>query len=70
MEGTKSAGVSMKVVNAFARSTICGSGSCTGDGQMNYIRSVAIADSGHIFTADVGNNRVQEFNANGTYLSK
>lgn len=40
----------------------------TGEGQFTTPRSMAIAPDGSIYVADSGNNRIEHFAANGTYL--
>jgi prepilin-type N-terminal cleavage/methylation domain-containing protein len=45
----------------------CASGS--GNGQFNAPSGVAIDGNGNIWVLDGGNNRVEEFNASGTYLT-
>lgn len=42
----------------------------SGDGQFNYPSSVATDGNGHVFVADMGNNRIQKFDAtNGSFLT-
>lgn len=45
-------------------------GSGSGDGQFSSPLDLAINSSGNIFVADTGNNRIQKFINNGTFLSK
>ena len=40
----------------------------TGPGQFTYPRAVAVDSEGRIYVADSGNNRVQVFNSDGTFL--
>ena len=42
----------------------------TGDGQFTQPRNLAIADDGTIYVLDSGNNRVEYFSGNGTYLGQ
>jgi DNA-binding beta-propeller fold protein YncE len=42
----------------------------SGDGQFNDPRGVAVDSHGNIFVVDSGNNRVEEFDQNGNYLSQ
>jgi DNA-binding beta-propeller fold protein YncE len=42
----------------------------TGDGQFNSPASLAIDSSGNVLVADEGNNRIQMFNSNGTFISE
>lgn len=38
------------------------------DGQFKFPRGVAVDDQGYIFVADSGNNRIQIFHPDGTFL--
>jgi DNA-binding beta-propeller fold protein YncE len=42
----------------------------TGDGQFYAPNDVAVAPSGAVWVVDMGNNRVQKFDANGAFLGK
>ena len=42
----------------------------SGDGQFNGPRAVAMDGSGNVYVADQGNNRIQKFDGNGTFLTK
>ena len=42
----------------------------TGNGQFSGPTGIAVGPNGHIWVADTGNNRIQHFNAEGTFLSK
>jgi DNA-binding beta-propeller fold protein YncE len=41
----------------------------TGNGQLDYPYGVATDAAGNIYVADSGNNRIQKFNSDGTYVS-
>ena len=42
----------------------------SGDGQFNAPRGIALDDSGNVYVADSGNNRIQKFDRNGNFLLK
>ncbi len=42
----------------------------TGPGQFVALYGIAVAPSGHVYTLDGSNGRVQEFTANGEYVSE
>jgi len=42
----------------------------TGNGQLVSPRGIAIDSSGNLWVVDLGNNRVQEFNPKGEYLTQ
>ncbi len=42
----------------------------TGNGQFNNSRDIAADTSGNVYVADTGNNRIQKFSADGTYLGQ
>jgi len=51
----------------------CASGACSagsGNGQLHFPINLAIDKNGDIYVTDWGNNRVDEFNASGTYVSQ
>jgi streptogramin lyase len=47
---------------------VCSSG--TGNGQFHFPEGVAFDSNGNIWVTDAANNRVQEFNSSGSYLSQ
>jgi DNA-binding beta-propeller fold protein YncE len=42
----------------------------TGDGQFNQPDGIAVDSAGHVFVGELGNDRIQKFDANGTFLTK
>lgn len=42
----------------------------TGNGQFNAPVGIALDSSGNVYVADTGNNRIQKFDATGTYITK
>ena len=42
----------------------------TGDGQFHYPQGVTVDASGNVYVADAGNNRIQKFTSDGTYLTQ
>jgi tripartite motif-containing protein 71 len=42
----------------------------SGDGQFNSPRGIAVDPLGNVYVTDTGNNRVQKFDSNGTFVSK
>jgi DNA-binding beta-propeller fold protein YncE len=42
----------------------------TGDGEFNQPDGIAVDSAGHVFVGELGNNRIQKFDANGTFLTK
>ncbi len=42
----------------------------SGDGQLNSPHSIALAANGQVFVADTGNNRIQVFEQDGTFVRK
>jgi streptogramin lyase len=42
----------------------------SGNGQLNSPGDVAVGSSGHVWVADAGNNRIEEFNQKGEYVSQ
>ena len=42
----------------------------SGDGQFSAPRGIAVDDSGNVYVADTGNNRIQKFDNNGNFLLK
>jgi sugar lactone lactonase YvrE len=41
-----------------------------GDGEFDYPRGIAVDTAGNVFVADTGNDRVQKFDSNGTFIMK
>jgi hypothetical protein len=73
-EGTKSAGVSVKVLSGYRLVREIGSQG-TGDGQFSWITGIAVDSSGNIYATDdistyPGSVRIQKFNNNGTFIIK
>ena len=57
---------------AYVSQLGCASGACfgsAGNGQFNSPDGVAVDGSGHLYVVDNGNNRVEEFNSCGLFLS-
>ncbi len=51
--------------------TVCQAGSSgSGDGQFSFPAGVAVDSHGNVYVADSGNNRIQKFDSNGTFLAK
>ena len=51
----------------------CATGACVagaGNGQLHFPTDLAIDQSGNIYVVDYGNNRVEEFNSSGAYVSQ
>ncbi len=43
---------------------------CLGDGQFGFVAGLAVDSVPNVYVADSGNNRVQKFSADGTFLLK
>ena len=41
-----------------------------GDGQFQYPSAITVDQNGHVYVNDPGNNRIQKFDTNGTFLGK
>ena len=57
------------VSSAFAEVTLIntwGSGEGIGDGQSSGLRNIAVSDTGQVYVADLGNDRIQRFDADDT----
>ncbi|NLX49483.1 MAG: hypothetical protein GXY82_06365 [Methanospirillum sp.] len=42
----------------------------SGDGEFNYPSGIAVDGAGNVYVADTDNNRIQVFDAEGTFLRK
>jgi tripartite motif-containing protein 71 len=42
----------------------------SGNGQFDYIGGVAVDTAGHVYVAEINNNRIQKFTTSGTFISK
>ncbi len=63
------------VSNGEAKLQICTSGcragiAGSGNGQLSETRGIAVSSTGHVWVADPGNSRIQEFSESGEFLAK
>jgi hypothetical protein len=67
-EGTKSAGMSVKVVGAFVVLQTYGKGQGSSQEQFVGLRAVAVDKNGNVYCVDDGNSRIQKFDSTGNFL--
>jgi RHS repeat-associated protein len=64
--GVSNGEAKLQVCTSSCRAGIAG----TGNGQLSETRGVAVSSTGHVWVADAGNSRIQEFGESGEFLAK